>query len=168
MVYKPLNAGLPNKKETSISKRIREQRLANNDRYEYQKSMYGNVHTIIDHRNKYYYRQDQEIIEQLNLLDEYLPRYCDYCKSDCDEITLVDYELSYEMVVRPKTNPELKRDTQIIKYASCDECLETISVFVPPELKSGYVIEIRQGNQSIWKSGLLYYDNKLRKPYGSI
>lgn len=168
MVYTPLNEGLPNKRETSISKRLRQQRLDQGNRYEYQKSMYGNVHTIIDHKRKYYYRQDMPIKEQLDLLDEPLPRYCDYCKSDCQRITLIEYELVYEMVIRPMIDPEIKRDSQKVKYASCDDCLPNARGFIPDQLKSGYVVEIWQDKELIWKSGLLVCDGKIRRPFGAI
>lgn len=159
---------MPNFRETPQFRRRRKQLLESGKRYEFQKSMFGNVHTIKDHKRKLYYRQDRDITEQLSLLDEPLPRYCDYCKSDCESITLMEYTLVYEMIVRRLRDPKVNRDKQKVFYASCDDCLSVVDNKIPDEFKKGYLVEIWLNNKRIWKSGFLHCDGKLRKPWGVI
>lgn len=150
MAYISLNDNLPNVRENSISKRIRLERLEAGDRFDFKRSEFGNVYQITDHKRKVYYRQDRPIKEQLNLLDGALPRYCDYCDTQCDEITLISYKLVYEMIVRPKTNPTLKRDSVAIKYASCGNCGQRVNR-IPEQFLSGYIKEIYKDGELIWE-----------------
>lgn len=166
MVYTPLNRGLPNRRENGISKRIREEKLMNNERYELQKGMYGNVYQIDDHERKLYYRQDMKIIEQLDLLDEPLPRYCDFCKTMVDEITTVRYKAVYEMIVRPHTNPEIKSDERMIRYAACDCCIN--KTVVPKQIISGHIVELYQEDKLIWKRGYLHCDGEIKLRWDAI
>lgn len=150
MAYISLNDNLPNIRESGISKRIREEKLELGNRFEFKKGMYGNVHSIVDHERKVYYRQDRPIKEQLNLLDDALPRYCDYCNTQCDNITLINYKLVYEMIVRPKTRPTLKRDEQSVVYASCGDCGKRVNE-IPEHFLSGYIKEIHKNGKLIWE-----------------
>ena len=166
MAYKPLNSGLPNKRESAISKRIAKQKVLEGERFEKQRGIYGNIHTIIDHDRKVYYRQDMDIVEQLDLLESPLPRYCDYCQKEVKRVTQVQYTAVYEMIVRPKTNPEVKRDKQEIIFAACRDC--EVKEIVPKTIIKGYITELYRDGKKVWEKPFLHYDGKIRMPYTSI
>lgn len=168
MAYVSLNDSSIKRRENSTTKQIRESKLAQNERFDLRKGMYGNVYEITDHERKIFYRQDQPIFEQLGLLDDKLPRYCDYCKSFCDEVKPVKYELVYEVIVRPNTNPVIKRDKRSITYASCSDCVETAESEVPKSLLKGYLYEVYRENKLIWKRNYLHYNGKLKMPWTAI
>lgn len=167
MVYKSLNPGLPNAKDPNQStQQMINMKLETGERYEFKKGMFGNVYEIVDHKRKVYYRQDREIIEQLNLLDEPLPRYCDFCEKVVDEIKPVEYTAVYEMIVRPNTDPTIKRDERKIIFASCRECES--EVIIPEKILSGYIVELYREGKLIWKRSLLHYNGKLTMPWSAI
>lgn len=168
MAYVSLNNSSLKMRESGISKRIREDKLAQNERFELRKSIYGNVYLIIDHERKVFYRQDKPIFEQLDLLDDNLPRYCDYCKSYCDEIDLIEYELVYEMIVRPMTNPTIKKEKRKVTYATCPDCMEKSKKFIPQELLKGYLYEVYRNGELAWKRHYLHYNGKLTMPWTAI
>lgn len=49
MAYENLNLQGSNRRESGISKRIREEKLDAGERFEFRRGMYGNVYEIIDH-----------------------------------------------------------------------------------------------------------------------
>lgn len=166
MVYKPLNPNLPNLRETPQFKKRRIENLETGRRYEFYKSMFGNVHTILDHKRKVYYRQDMKIIEQLDLLDEPLPRYCDFCEKVVDEIIQVKYTAVYEMIVRPYVDPEIKRDSRKIVFSSCNKCKR--KNIVPERILSGYIVELYREGSLIWKRPFLHYNGEIKMPWTAI
>ena len=161
-----MNPNLPNLRETPQFKKRRIEALENGRRYEFYKSMFGNVHTILDHKRKVYYRQDMKIIEQLDLLDEPLPRYCDFCEQTVENIIPITYTAVYEMIVRPNTDPTIKRDERKIIFASCRECQN--KKVIPESILKGYIVELYRENELIWKRSLLHYNGKLTMPWSAI
>lgn len=57
----------------SITKRIRDQKLKDGERWEYKRSMYGNVYSIFDHERMIWYRQDHPVTIVGDLFDGHLP-----------------------------------------------------------------------------------------------
>lgn len=152
MAYTSLNFKNLIMRENSTSKRIRKEKLAAGIRYEYHRGMYGNVYQITDHKRKVFYRQDRKIREQLDLFDERLPRWCDYCNQQCEAITLVEYELVYEMTVRPLTHPEVKRDSVKVSFAACPLCGRTENKNIPKAFLQGYLVELYEDGKLAWIS----------------
>ena len=167
MAYVSLNDTSLKRRENGTTNKLRESKLMQNERFDLRKGMYGNVYEITDHERKVFYRQDQPIFEQLGLLDEGLPRYCDYCKEFCKEIEMVNYTLVYEMVVRPHTDPTIKRDERNITYASCSNCIE-LAEEVPSDFLKGYLYKVYKGEKLIWKRNYLHYNGKLTMPWTAI
>lgn len=150
MAYENLNLQGLNRRENGISKRIREEKLVAGERFEFRRGMYGNVYEVIDHERKVFYRQDRELREQTDLFSSPLPRYCDYCKKVCESIKPVVYQLTFEMIVRPKTNPTKKRETVQVAYASCGSCGDKLEK-VPKAFLAVAVKEIHRDGKLIWK-----------------
>jgi hypothetical protein len=135
---------------TSSMKRIRERRLKEKDRWEYRRSMYGNVVEIIDHERMIFYRQDKQVTLVGDLFDGHLPFYCDYCESTVDNIESVSYELTYEMLNWPNTPKEIwGKSNQVVKFACCNQCKKTN--FPVPEGIIGYhVTMIKQDGKLVY------------------
>lgn len=102
----------------------RDRRLKSGGRWEFHRSMYGNVCEIIDHERMIFYRQDLVVDPEGDLFNGYLPFFCDYCQDIVSERIRIKYTLVFEMLVRPHTNPEWKVSTQTVYFACCNQCIE--------------------------------------------
>lgn len=135
---------------TTPIKKKRERMLKNKDRWEFNKTMYGNVYQIVDHERMLYYRQDREVDPSGDLFDGYLPFYCDYCNLIVDRIERINYTLVSESLVRAKSNPEWRKSKVDVKFACCDECKKRTLPIPAGLLTTYYLIELYKDGEMIY------------------
>ncbi|TVX85556.1 hypothetical protein [Paenibacillus agilis] len=111
--------------------------------------MYGNVYAIYDHLRMIWYRQDMNVNPAGDLFDGYLPFYCDYCDTVVPRITRIAYQLTFEMIVRPRIDPSWVKNQVHIKFACCESCRYG-PLALPQQLIGYHLTELRQDGNLIY------------------
>jgi|GEM_PF-5783000 len=150
MPYTPLNPGI--KIRVRADRRAKDRAaaaVAAGQRWEFRRGMYGNTYEVVDHENFRWYRQDRPVHNQGDLFEGTLPFCCDYCRQIVDEIDHVNYEMIYEMKVRPKLpTAAWSRSLIPLKYARCVACQNGPLPF-PSALVGYHLTELRQNGEVI-------------------
>lgn len=104
MAYRCMNTGLKLKVRADIrAQRRSTEKVANGQRWEFVRGMYGNIYEVIDLERFRWYRQDRAIDGQGDLFDGYLPLMCDYCKKIVDYVERIHYQACIGILLDPSS-----------------------------------------------------------------
>lgn len=156
MPYRCMNTGLKlNVRADKRAQRRSAEKVANGERWEFVRGMYGNVYEVIDHEGFRWYRQDRTVDGQGDVFDGYLPFKCDYCKQIVDRVCHVHYKAVYWYYVRPKLpTAEWKQSYIQVKFSRCKACKHGPLPF-PWDMVGYHMTELYQ-------NGLLIYTQEKR------
>lgn len=151
MAYIPLNPSIKRKTRTDVKAKKRAMiKVISGQRWEFIKGMHGNIVEVRDHLMFRYYRQDHETLNGWNIVDGFLPFYCDYCQKIVNNIVNVRYTIVYEYLVRAKLdNPSwLKSNTQIV-YSCCTAC-ENGPLPLSPDLIGYHTVQLYENEKLLF------------------